>query len=186
MKNIEKIIFIGLLTILTVISRLIPHLPNFTPITAVSIFIFAYVSKRYFWIPILILLISDIFIGVYDIRLMLAVYLSFVLVGFLGYFLKNKRSILRILTVSLSGSVFFFLTTNFAVWIFSSWYEKDFVGLLNCYILGVPFFRNMILADFVYLFSFFYLSEYIVKIYKNPKNIDIGFLTKKIHLKNSK
>jgi len=161
MNNAEKIIFIIMVLLLGVASRLIPHIPNVTPITATSIFIFAYISKKYFWIPILILFLSDIFMGIYDIRLMLVVYLSFIIIGSFGHFLKSKKSILKIFLVSLSGSIFFFLTTNFAVWIFSSWYDKNLYGLLDCYMLAIPFFRNMALGDLFYLYLFILSSEFV-------------------------
>lgn len=176
MKTREKIIFVSLLVLLTIISRFIPHLPNFTPIAAISIFISAYISRKYFWIPVAILFLSDLFLGMYDIRLMLVVYSSFVVVGFFGYFLREKKSIFRILGVSLFGSIFFFLTTNFAVWIFSSWYEKSLSGLLYCYTLAMPFFRNMALGDIFYLGIIILSSEFVLNNgYEKAKNIFFNF-----------
>lgn len=162
MKFRDKIIFASLLILLAVFSRLIPHLPNFTPIAAISIFISAYISKKYFWLPVLALFLSDIFIGTYDIRLMLVVYVSFIVIGFFGYFLREKRNIFRVLGVSFFGSLFFFLTTNFAVWITSSWYQKSLFGLLDCYALAIPFFRNMVMGDIYYLGIIIVLFEFVL------------------------
>ncbi|MDD3284289.1 MAG: hypothetical protein PHZ07_01715 [Patescibacteria group bacterium] len=181
MKTRDKIIFASLLILLAIFSRLIPHLPNFTPIAAISIFISAYISKKYFWLPILALFLSDIFIGTYDIKLMSVVYISFIIIGFFGYFLREKRNIFRILGVSFFGSLFFFLTTNFAVWITSSWYERSLFGLLNCYAFAIPFFRNMVIGDIYYLGIIITLFEFISNNgYEKIKIVFLNFKNKTI------
>jgi hypothetical protein len=60
---------IALLLILIGISlRFLPHPPNFSPIIAIALFGGVYFSKRIALIlPTLIILISDIFIGYYEI-----------------------------------------------------------------------------------------------------------------------
>ena len=63
--------------ILGILTRLIPHPPNFTAIGAIAVFGGAYISdkKLSFIIPTIIMLISDLLLG-YEIQL--SVYVSFI------------------------------------------------------------------------------------------------------------
>ena len=48
------------------------------------------------------------------------------------------------------SSIIFFLLSNFGVWLFSEFYTKDLEGLLQCYVLAIPFFTNTIISTFVF------------------------------------
>ncbi len=54
------------------------------------------------------------------------------------------------ISCSLSGSILFFILTNFAVWTFSQWYPHNIQGLIECYMMAVPFFKNTLLGDLFY------------------------------------
>ncbi len=140
----------GLLT-LGVVARLWPHWPNATPLTALALVGSLYLGKRFgLGLPLLALFLSDLMIGFYDWRIMTSVYLSFALIGILNWLGHRSRQPL-ILTLTLIGSSgLFFIITNAAVWLFSSWYEKSWAGLWYAYELGLPFWRNMMLGDILY------------------------------------
>ena len=101
-------------------------------------------------LPLVTLFISDLSIGFYDWRVMASVYGSFALVGVLSLLLRKYPNILTGAAITALSSFLFFLITNFAVWAFSPWYEKSLTGLLYCYTLGLPFYRNMALGDALY------------------------------------
>ena len=146
-----KLIIAIVLIFLGIVCRLFPHAWNFTPIMAIALFAGVYLGKRYAVIlPIVIMLISDIFIGFYAINLMIVVYSCFILVGLMGLIIKKYKSAETILAGSLLGAVLFFLTTNWAVWQFSSWYTRDLAGLIQCYTLALPFFKNTLLGNIFY------------------------------------
>jgi len=42
--------------------------------------------------------------------------------------------------------VWFFITTNFAEWIIWDYYPKTFEGLITCYTLALPFFKNTLIS----------------------------------------
>jgi hypothetical protein len=48
---------------------------------------------------------------------------------------------------SLASSIFFFVTTNFAVWAVGSYYSHTWTGLVDCYLRAVPFFRYTLAGD---------------------------------------
>ena len=141
-------------------SRLLDHPFNFTPITAIALFGSVYLSKRTALIlPILAMLISDFFIGFYQFSLMGFVYLSFFLCVFWGFWLKKHKKWYTVLVSSLFCSIIFFLLTNFAVWAFTDWYPKDSSGFVECYLMAIPFFKNTLLGDLLYVSLFFGIYE---------------------------
>lgn len=155
-KRIIEFIIVFLFIIIGAGARLLPHLPNFTPIAAIALFAGVYLSKRTaFFLPIAIMLISDIFIGFYDIKIMFFVYFSFGLSVLLGLWLKNNKKWRNIIIGSILASLAFFVITNFAVWVFTPWYAKTIEGLAKCYLLAIPFFRNSLMGDLFYSTLFF-------------------------------
>jgi len=155
-------------------GRMIPHLWNATPIVAIGLFSFHYINKKYAWImPLLILGVSDIFLGFYDWKLLIIVYGSFALVTLFGKFIHGtgRKKISGILFAPILASTFFFLVTNWAVWQFSPWYNHNLFGLLDSYAAGLPFLRNMLVGDLVFTTALFGAYEYVPKlsfIWKHP------------------
>lgn len=146
------------------LSRLLPHIPNVTPITAVALFSGAYFPDRRlaFALPLAALFLSDIVLGTYGAGEMAAVYLSFTLVVALGIWAGKKRSALRIAAAAISASLLFFIITNFAVWTFGTLYPKSGTGLTDCFVAALPFFRHTLAGDLAYtllLFGGFTLLE---------------------------
>ena len=149
-----------LLVLIGVGLRLLPHPPNFAPITAIALFAGVYLSKRTALIlPIAAMAISDIFIGYYAFSLMAVVYGSFLLCVFLGFWLKKNKKWYTIGGSAILGAVLFFLITNFAVWAFTPWYAKTLSGLIQCYFMALPFFKNTLLGDLFYVSAFFGIYE---------------------------
>jgi len=149
-----------------VVLRLLPHLPNFAPIAAMALFGGVYLNKKYaLLIPLIALFLGDIFIGFYSPWIMFSVYGSFALIGLLGLWLKKNKTIPNIIGSALMGSIIFFLVTNFAMWaIPHSLYPHNLQGLMQSYIMGLPFFRNTLLGDFFYVGAMFGLYELVLKI----------------------
>ena len=132
-------------------GRLIPHAPNATPITAVTIAARKYVGRTWaFVIPLAAMVISDAVIGFYNWKIMLSVYSSFVFIACASKFAKRYGNPASLMLLAVVSSLIFFLVTNFTVWIFSPWYAKSISGLLYCYELGIPFLRNMLVGDVAY------------------------------------
>jgi hypothetical protein len=148
--------------LLGAISRLLPHPANFSPIMAMALFGGVYFSKKISLIvPLLAMFVSDIFIGFYQMNLMVFVYGSFLLCVILGFWLKKYKKWYTILGVSLAGSLIFFFLTNFSVWALTPWYAKTLSGLSQCFLMAWPFFKNTLLGDLSYVILFFGLYELV-------------------------
>jgi hypothetical protein len=149
--------------ILAALSRMIPHMPNFTPLAAIGLFGAAYFSKKWqaFLIPIAATLVSDLFINTIVYR---NFYQSFTLInnGFLwqygsyfliiltGFFIFNKVTTARVITGALSSAVIFYLVSNFGSFVISPAYPSNLGGLISCYIAGIPFIGGTILGNLFY------------------------------------
>lgn len=150
------------LVLIGVFLRVLPHAPNFTPIAALAIFSGFYFSKKIaFILPIAAMIISDIFIGFYEFKIMAVVYLSFIVCVFMGLWLKNNKKWQTILAGPLFSTFIFFLLTNFAVWAFTPWYDKTFFGISQCYLMALPFLKNTFLGDAFYTAIFFGAYELV-------------------------
>ena len=147
-----------------IILRLLPHLPNFAPIAAMALFGGTYLNKKYaLLVPIAAMLISDWFIGFYNPWIMASVYGSFIIIGLIGLWLKNHKTVPNVLGASIFGSIIFFLITNFAVWaVPHSMYPRNLQGLLQSYIMGLPFLKNTLLGDLFYVGALFGLYEIVL------------------------
>ncbi len=75
------------LIVLGFMMRLLPHMPNMVPVAAISLFAGAYLNKKMVpWVPLLIMAVSDLFLGLHEV--FLYTWGSFILVGFVGVWLK--------------------------------------------------------------------------------------------------
>ncbi len=190
--NFRRFGFLCLLILIAAISRVVPHWDNVTPIAAVALFGACVFERRWLAVvmPLTALLLSDVLIevthrfvqgtawapfqrswGFYQFQLV--VYACTLVTIGLGFLLRQRRSPGAIALVTLTNAVFFFLVTNFAVWMQGpgEFYPKTFQGLLLCYEMGLPFFRNSLLGDAFYvtlLFGSLALAEARYPALKRP------------------
>jgi hypothetical protein len=165
--------------LLAAVTRLMPHPPNFAPITAMALFAAATLTDKRvaFLTPLLALFVSDLCIdamhrwglmarwGIYSG--MWVTYTAFLLIILIGFLLRRHRSMPAIAAATFAGSVVFFVVSNFDVWACWNLYPHTGAGLLSCYTAAIPFFRNTLLGDAVYstvLFGGFALAERLLPI----------------------
>ena len=144
--KISKIYFVMAIIIVAVLSRLVPHPPNFTPITAIALFSIINFKNKYLAlsVPLICLFVSDLILGISLINLF--VYFSFILISLVGHLLK-KISLKSVLY----SSLIFFIVSNFGVWIIG--YPNTFDGLIACYAAALPFFGWTVAGDLFYSYS---------------------------------
>lgn len=151
------------LILLAAFSRIVPHMPNFSPLGAIGLFGAAFFTKKWqaFLIPISATWLSDLFIN----NVIYARYYpgftwfydgfywqygSYLLITLLGIGLLRKINKVRIIAGALSGSAIFFLVSNFGVWAEGNMYPETWDGLLACYMAGIPFLKGTLLGDLFY------------------------------------
>ena len=140
-------------------------------------------DKRFaFLFPILSLFISDLLYqflysqglstikGFYEGQWQ--IYLMIASITIIGFFI-NKNKIGQIFLGSLAGAVYFFLISNFMVWIGGGWdinnqpYPRSFSGLMLCFSEALPFFKWSVLSTLlfngVFFGSFYLLGKSVLK-----------------------
>lgn len=149
-----------------IVARLSPHTANMTPVGALALFAGVYLPRRWGWVvPLGVLLVSDAWLGGYELPVMLSVYGSFAAITVVSSLLQRLSFAMRMIAGPLAASTLFFLVTNFAVWAATPWYVKNFVGLMTSYTLAIPFWRNMLVGDIIYTAVFFGIGEIIIYAY---------------------
>lgn len=146
-----------------------PHPWNFTPVTAALLYFGARGSRRQLWLPLALLVASDLALDKYvyaypfswDLFLTWGWYAAML---WLGTALRENAKPLRIAGAALTGSVSFFLISNFGVWAATNMYTKTVSGLMTCYAAGLPFFRRTLEGDLLYTAVMFVLPVVAVAI----------------------
>jgi len=157
-KNINGIFAVAFIILALSFSRLIPHPWNFSPMIAAGIFSGFYFRQFYLgsFIIILSMFLGDIFLGFHNT--MFFTYLALAIVVLIGVVIKNLK-FSKILYSTIASSIVFFVITNFGAWLTIDMYTKDFNGLMQSYIMAIPFFHNSLISTFIYLFVFKILLE---------------------------
>lgn len=148
------------LVAIAVLSRLLPHPPNFAAVGAVGLFAGASLGDRRasLLVPLTAMFLSDLILGLSWMTLVIYTAMSFYVVA--GWWAGNQIQPGRLMLASLLGSTSFFLITNLACW--WSMYDHTLSGLVTCYLAAIPFFQNTLLGDFAFggaLFTALKLAE---------------------------
>ncbi len=165
---LKKEIFPISLILILAFARLIPHPPNFTPIIAVAIvsgYFFKNINLSLLTL-LIAMLISDLFIGFYEN--VIFVYTSLLLITFVFHKISNKISFKNLFIYGFAGSFIFFVVSNFGIWALGSpgvndiAYEKSLSGLIECYILAIPFFGNTFLSTLIFAYPALFIYRSLI------------------------
>ena len=164
--------YLGLVLVaLGILFRVLPHPDNFTPVMAIALFSGVVLAPRIaLVVPLIVMMASDLIIGPHALYPL--TWGSFFLVSLLGAAIRKDVKVGRIFLGTLGGSALFYLVTNLGVFVFQNMYEKSLSGLIQCYVMALPFFRNALLGDLFFSGLFFGVFA-IVKSYSRklaPQN----------------
>lgn len=161
----HSIRFVTLITIVfaAAFTRVIPHMPNFSPMDAITLFAAAHFARQWqaFVIPFAAMWLSSLFIDnvIYASPKSFVwmypgfhwQYLGYALIAILGLIIFRKGiSGLKIAGAGLSAGFIFFLVSNFGVWMRDGLYTQDLTGLVACYTAAIPFYRGTLFGDIFY------------------------------------
>ncbi len=177
---------IGVVTAIILVaafSRVIPHMPNFSPLGAIGLFGAAHFQKKWlaFAMPLVATWLSDLFLNnvIYSKYNPEFTWFSdgfywqygaYILIVLVGLVLIKKVNVKTILAGSLASTAIFFIVSNFGCWP-GNFYPQNFNGLMQCYVAGIPFLGGTFLGDLFYngvLFVGFYLLQKRFSIFKMP------------------
>lgn len=149
MKNL----FISLaLIVIAVSERLWFDLgPNVELVMTASVLASIYLGRRWgIGVALLSLMISDLVLG--NSLILIFTWSAFALIAGGGRWLKGKNGLFGA-GYGLLGALFFFFYTNFGVWLIGNLYPHTFSGLVQSYVMGLPFLRLHAVGSMVFLGS---------------------------------
>ena len=165
------------LILIAAFARIIPHYPNFTLLCAIALFGGKYFNNKYiaYLLPLLAIWFSDILINNFILNNYFDgftlfysgfywQYGSFILITLIGRKTLKNISFLRLLGISISSSLLFFIISNFGVWSLGS-YSYDMEGFIACYTMALPFLGFSLISTFI--FSGLIEGVYKINIIKN-------------------
>ena len=143
-------------------------LHNFAPLAAVALCGAVYLPRRLAAIlPMAMLLVSDLILNFFHYHQpfftldILPRYLALALITGLGFALRGRSTILRLLGASVAGSLLFFVITNTGSWLYEPGYARTFAGWLQAMTAGLPgypptwwFYRNTLASDVLFTLLF--------------------------------
>ena len=145
-----------MIIVLAAMSRLIPHVQNFSPICALGLFGAAYFDRRWqaFLIPILATFLSDIFISrfIHTNHPFLYIgiewqYVSYFFIVLAGFFIMKKVTFRNVVLGIFSSTAIFYLITNIGCWPGNPIYSQDFSGFITCLAAGLPFIKGTLIGN---------------------------------------
>ena len=164
MQNARAITTIVALTLAAAATRLFPHPPGFTAVTAMCLFGGAYFHRRWaaLLVPMAALLVSDVVLMtvVYRgwsfsgaVNSVWMNYVAFGLIVLLGMLLRGRVTVGRTASATVLATALFFLLTNFKVWALGhgNLYPHTPAGLLACYVAALPYALNDLLGNAFYV-----------------------------------
>lgn len=179
------LLFIALtaaLRLLAISSGSQSALTNFTPIGAMALFGGAYFNTKWkgYFFALLALFLSDVIMMrtvyaglsnglLYDSWYW--TYIAFASMVMIGSFIK-KVTLRSVITGAVAAALLHWIITDFGVWLggctdvtTGQLYTRDMNGLMKCYVLALPYLKNMLIGNLVYGAILFGGFEYLQKRY---------------------
>lgn len=130
--------------------RILPHLPNVSPVAAMALFGGAYFADKRLAliVPFAALILSDLIIGFHNT--MFFVYGGFALTVGIGMLIRKHISVNYVAASAVGASLLFFIITNFGAWMMNGMYPMTAAGLTQAYVAAIPFFQNSLLGNLVF------------------------------------
>lgn len=159
------------LVVLAVFGRVLIPVPNFSPVTGITMF------TTWMYGPVIGLAVSLASMIGSDIILAFRqtytdfwgfmsfqpiVYLSMALMVGITYLLRKNMVWWKAGGTALTNSLVFFILSNLFVWLdFQGWgmYPKTFEGLIQCYVMAIPFVWPTVLSDLAFTMGLYGLTR---------------------------
>jgi hypothetical protein len=153
--NETDIIVAVLLILLGYVTRVVPHLANFSPMIAIALFSGYYFRRSILaWVvPLCAVILSDMVLGFYAV--MPIIWFSYVVMALLAVRFIRGGSMNYSFTAAILGAVFFFIVSNFAVWAEGRLYAFTWQGFVDCFAAALPFFRATLISSIMYSIGLF-------------------------------
>lgn len=151
----NKKIFIYIIFVLAFLERTVFDFgANVELVTLAMLLASVYLSRNTaLKLTFLLMVATDLVIG--NTRIFLFTWSAFLLpiLLFSKSIFHRQPSILKFTSYGIFSNLFFYLWSNFGVWLLDSWnmYPKTLPGLLHCYYMGLPFLRLHLASTLLFI-----------------------------------
>jgi len=153
-----------------VATRLFPETLNLTAVGAVCLFSGIYIKRNWLAVglPLAAYFASDLIVNSWASEsfrwsFSAPTYLLFGLTVLLGIAIRQRPTAIKIGTAGVLSAAMFYIVSNFMVWIGTDMYPRTAAGLVECYLLALPFAGHMLLGNIVYSLAIFGAWHYADK-----------------------
>lgn len=150
-------LLIALWVIIACLGRAVPHPANVTPLMSLSVIAGVRFSRPLACLMVLVsMFVSDILVSLVYGYAPFGSWVWFTYTGFVGIvllmpYLCRQLKLQSLLTTVCFSALAFWVWTNFGAWLLGGMYSKTMAGLGACYIAGLPFLRNALLGDLLWM-----------------------------------
>jgi len=131
-------------------------IPNFEIITALTLVSAVFLGRVWgIVVPLSIIAITDVVIG--NSPVLIFTWSAFAIIGIFGWIFSKlniksaKLKVVGLTGVGIVSSIFFFLYTNFGWWLVTNMYPHTLGGLIQSYVMGLPFFKNNLIGNLIFV-----------------------------------
>lgn len=147
------LLLVAFLIGLNVVARLLPHAPGFLPVAASGLFAARVLDTPVLalLVPVLGMILSDVALPGEDWRIQAVGFAAIAIPALAGMATRRWHGIVPVVATMVPCSVLFFLMSNGAVWAFSGMYPLTWQGLVQCYVVALPFLDKTVLGDLFWI-----------------------------------
>lgn len=147
------LLLVAFLIGLNVVARLLPHAPGFLPVAASGLFAARVLGTPVLalLVPVLGMILSDLALPGEDWRIQAVGFAAIAIPALAGMATRRWHGIVPVVATMVPCSVLFFLMSNGAVWAFSGMYPLTWQGLVQCYVVALPFLDKTVLGDLFWI-----------------------------------
>ena len=154
MKNkYYKLIFGLVLIAFGVLGRIfLLDMPGVETLTIVALLAGSVLGGVYtIFVPLTAVAVSDMYIG--NDPIMIFTWSAWALVGIMGLLArkgkKNYKYGLKMTGLGIAASLAFYIWTNFGVWAMWNMYSHTWEGLVQCYVMALPFLKMNLVGNLI-------------------------------------
>lgn len=157
----QKINIAIIWVLIGIFGRYIPHIPNATPLLSLCLLSSLVFSRKMALFSVLItLIVSDVLLSLVTPFSAFGTwtwftYSGFVVLALLSFMVTLSTTFTRVIAITLISSLGYWAWTNLGVWCVSGMYPHTVSGLALCYAAALPFLRNALLGNMVWMAVFF-------------------------------
>ena len=161
------------------------NVPNFTPTVGIAVFAGLYFNRISiaFLALLVVMVASNIWLDPYTNWGMLAFIfgaMAFPVLLSRGLSTRQTETSARrqlrplgMLACAILPSVIFFITSNFAFWLWSGAYAPDLTGLSRCFVNAIPFYKVSLCSNVIFVAAGLLAYELIGLLTREPQSVAI-------------